>query len=343
MTVNLEVPVITYLGNGITTDFTFSWSSGYPDEIYVKRDGVELKEGVEYELENYEEAHGGSIVFPVAPAVGVQILIYRQTPVTQQVDYVDFEAFPADTHEFQMDKDTRILQEIISGGRGVGGPVNLQAIHWPTYVEIDNSAGNNAFIQPWTTDGLLSGVSLGEVVEQGGPTPIDGDATSKPDGYIWWELGPAPNTGGDPTIIMWTTQVEVASTFAAPTQAVAEFRYDALTGEVKYGYDPLQPLVDPVWTTEGGISPAPVALLQYWIRFEVITGAAIEYLGSPVDTWIDAFAYVVGQEWMGWYVADPGASQTVVARFHIAPDDGGGSPDLDLMITRNVVLTAVQT
>jgi hypothetical protein len=84
MTVNSEFPYLEYVANGVTTRFTFDWSSGDPDDIYVKINGVLAKEGVEYELENWSEPDGGDIVFSTAPVAGTSILIYRDTPVTQQ-------------------------------------------------------------------------------------------------------------------------------------------------------------------------------------------------------------------------------------------------------------------
>ena len=53
MTQNLEVPKISYTGNGTTVNYTFDWKCGDPNENYVNLNGVLLKEGVEYELEDF--------------------------------------------------------------------------------------------------------------------------------------------------------------------------------------------------------------------------------------------------------------------------------------------------
>ena len=192
MTVNVEHPRIEYVGTGINTEFAFLWSSGDPNENYVTVNDILQTEGIEYELEDYTGEFGGRMVFYVPPAAGADVVVYRKTPITQQVDYVEGDAFPADTHEFQMDKDTRILQELRVGGQDTGSSVDLTAIPQATGVLIDNSAGTDAFITPWTTDGLLAGVALGEVIPAGDPVPEDGSPSTKPDGYVWYVLEALP-------------------------------------------------------------------------------------------------------------------------------------------------------
>ena len=190
MTVNFEVPRLSFVGNGVTTEFSFVWSSSDANENYVTVNDVLLTEGIQYEMVDYTPEYGGRMVFYIAPTGTV--VIYRQTPITQQVDYQEGEPFPADTHEFQMDKDTRILQELRAGASEGGTSVDLEAIPGVDHVRIANSAGTDATITPWTPDGLLAGVSMGEVVEAGGSAPADGNPTTKPDGYIWYVLEALP-------------------------------------------------------------------------------------------------------------------------------------------------------
>ena len=340
MTVNAEFPYIQYDGNGVTTDFPFSWSSGDPSEIYVELNRVLLTEGVEYELTDYTKDFGGTQVFNTAPLTTDEVYVYRDTPVTQQLDYVDGQPFPLESHEFQLDKDTRILQEIIEGGRAIGGLVDLDAIQYETYVEITNTSGNNAIINTWTTDGLLSGVSTGEVILNGDSVPVDGNPTDKVPGYIWWYLGPAPEAGGAQGLVMYANPLAINTTTVAPEVARAEFRYNALTGDVEFGFDPQQPLEPPVWTTAQAIDPSPTANNQWWVKFEVIAGTVNEQANSAVDTWLDSVAtFGFPDEFVGWYVLD---GETVTGKFSIAPDDGGGTPDTDFEISRYVTMSATQ-
>jgi len=341
MTVNAQYPYINYTGNGQTIDFSFEWSSGDPTEIYVQLNQVAQKVGVGYELSEYDGEHGGIITFNSVPATGDAVYIYRDTPVTQQLDLVDGEPFPMDMIEFSCDKDTRILQEIIEGGRALGGRVDLEAVPYPTYVEITNTRGNNAFIQPWTTDGLLAGVSMGEVIPNGSPKPSDTDPTSNADGYIWWYLGPEPLAGGNVAVRMHATPLTVNTALPIPYSPRAEFRYDAVTGKVEWGFNKSQPLVEPVWMEDIAFNPIPTVPGTFFIKFEVLSGSVNEAPDSPIDTWIDA-AQLAGtpNQYAAWFVSLGGS---VTAKVTIAPDDGGGTPDPDYAISRYVIMSAIQT
>jgi hypothetical protein len=54
---------------------------------------------------------GGNVVFGVAPAAGNTVFIRRELPLTQEVDYVPNDPFPADTHEAALDKLTMLIQQ----------------------------------------------------------------------------------------------------------------------------------------------------------------------------------------------------------------------------------------
>lgn len=331
MTVNSEFPYISYVGNGVTVMFSFDWSSGDANDIYVKKNGVLLTEGFEYELEEYTPENGGEIVFPEPPETTDTILVYRDTPVTQQVDYEEGAPFPADTHEFQMDKDTRILQEIIEGGRAVGGVVDLDEDQQPEYTDITNTSGTDARIVPWGVDGLSSGVALGEVVPSGDTPPADGDVTAKHNGYIWWVLGFPDNGGGDANITMWTGPVVVDSQTVSPTAARAELLYDASAGEIGYGYDESLPTTVPLWLTQEVFLNPIVVGSTYVVQLELVAG--VTPTGSAVDTWLDADTDA------DWYIT----SGEFIGILHVAPDAGGGAPDETYKISRYITLRAEMT
>jgi hypothetical protein len=192
VTVHFEIPYVQYTGNGATTVFTFDWTQIDPEDMYVELDGVEQIEGIHYELENFKTGYGpdddggGEIVYADPVASGAQLLIKRETPVRQELDYLETTPFQAETHEMQMDKDTLILQEIINAGAATGeGPINLASVEYPTYVEITNTGGENAIIPTWNCDDQLAGVFAGEVTET---APSDGDPDTHADGYMYLEI-----------------------------------------------------------------------------------------------------------------------------------------------------------
>lgn len=189
MTVNSETPFNSYTGNNTTVAFAFTWSSDDDNEVFVSLDGVLLTDNIEYTIEDYDPANGGSVVFATTPTDLETVLIDRRTPVTQQVDYTDA-PFESKVHEDQLDKDTRILQEEINGAfAGTDdGVVDLDAIAQENGVLITNSAGEDALIPNWNPSTLdLAGVVRAEITDA---APANGAATTKPDGYIWYEKAP---------------------------------------------------------------------------------------------------------------------------------------------------------
>lgn len=56
---------------------------------------------------------GGTLTFLVAhDEDAINVLVHRLTPITQLIDYVRYGAFPAETHEFGLDKLTLIMQDV---------------------------------------------------------------------------------------------------------------------------------------------------------------------------------------------------------------------------------------
>lgn len=57
------------------------------------------------------DSNGGSVTTDTAYASGGTITIRRSVPATQEVDYVDTDPFPAETHETALDKLTMLVQQ----------------------------------------------------------------------------------------------------------------------------------------------------------------------------------------------------------------------------------------
>lgn len=108
MTVGTTTRVKTYTGNGITTAFASTFQFF---EIAVYIDAV-LVDPSEYVITQSAPGLTGTITFNVAPPSASAIVISGDTSPTQQTDYVENSAFPAESHERAMDRLAMAIQEL---------------------------------------------------------------------------------------------------------------------------------------------------------------------------------------------------------------------------------------
>ena len=131
------------------------------------------------------------MVFFLPPVADARVLILRRTTISQNVNYTENSIFPAETHEWNLDKITFILQELVNGAFGgidsdgnlVVLTFNLSVTATETKLTINNSGGTDAVLPAWVS-GEKAGVFHGELTTS---APIDGNPTSQPDGYVWIE------------------------------------------------------------------------------------------------------------------------------------------------------------
>lgn len=116
MTISNTTTKKVYSGNGIATVFAYDFIIQSASDVQVFLDilGVLTLQEIttDYAVSGVGNPAGGNITFVVAPETGVSnILIRRATPLTQEVDYIEGDEFPAETHESALDKLTKIVQE----------------------------------------------------------------------------------------------------------------------------------------------------------------------------------------------------------------------------------------
>lgn len=116
MTISNTTTKKVYSGNGIATVFAYDFIIQSASDVQVFLDilGVLTLQAIttDYAVSGVGNPAGGNITFVVAPETGVSnILIRRATPLTQEVDYIEGDEFPAETHESALDKLTKIVQE----------------------------------------------------------------------------------------------------------------------------------------------------------------------------------------------------------------------------------------
>jgi hypothetical protein len=192
MTVSVQVPYLSLLANGTMTDFVFNFGYIETLDVYVRSNGITLTQFSDYTIESTDIYAGGTVVFQNAPAANAIIEIIRITTKSQEIDYESFTSFPADTHEFGMDKDMYILQEMINGAYviidGTTGEVtfltfDLDVALSQYILTITNSGGTDADLPMWVSD-TTAGV-YAAIVDLEANIPADGAASSEPDGVIY--------------------------------------------------------------------------------------------------------------------------------------------------------------
>lgn len=119
MTVSTTTTEVSYTGDGSTTafpvTFQFFGTTTTAELEVIERTiatGAEATKvnGTDYTVSGGNNATG-TVTATTAPASTVQWVIRRNTTQTQETDYVENDAFPAETHEDALDRVTMISQE----------------------------------------------------------------------------------------------------------------------------------------------------------------------------------------------------------------------------------------
>lgn len=117
MTVSSATYRSDYVGNGsvtaFATGFRFLQNSDLKVILTVTATGVETvqAETTNYTVTGADLDAGGTVTMLVAPTSGETLTIKRDVPLTQGTDYVENDAFPAESHELALDKLTMIVQQ----------------------------------------------------------------------------------------------------------------------------------------------------------------------------------------------------------------------------------------
>lgn len=129
MTVSSQTSSVSYLGDGVTTLLPVPFYFLAQTDLVVTRVNADasvttLVLGSDYSVSGAGVQSGGAVTMFAAQVVGVQILINRVVPATQETDYVANDPFPAESHERALDKLTMLVQQAFSYlGRALLRPV----------------------------------------------------------------------------------------------------------------------------------------------------------------------------------------------------------------------------
>lgn len=109
MTVSSSTSKVSFSGNGSLTTFAYSFKIFDQDDLTVilrAADGTETVQTIttHYTVTGVGSASGGNVVFGSAPASGVTVVILREQPLSQGLDLVANDPFPAESLEEALDK-----------------------------------------------------------------------------------------------------------------------------------------------------------------------------------------------------------------------------------------------
>ena len=110
MTITITTNKAQAVGNGGVTAFTYSFPINELSHAQVFLDAHQQASG--FTVSGIGNPAGGTVTFATAPAAGRLVTILRVVPLTQEVDYQPYDAFPAETHEGALDKLTKITQQL---------------------------------------------------------------------------------------------------------------------------------------------------------------------------------------------------------------------------------------
>lgn len=130
-----QVPKVVSTADGVASQFSYSFYAPDPTNVFVASNGALVSSG--WQAVKVSDS-AGYVKFNVAPSSGTTLTIYRSTPMTQETDWQQGQAFYADTLTSAADKLTMIAQELRGGTVNVPGTVT--SAQWASSARIASSA-----------------------------------------------------------------------------------------------------------------------------------------------------------------------------------------------------------
>lgn len=141
MTISASYKPLTYIGNGVTTNFVITWKF-FDKEIEVTDEEGNIYSG--YEVINSNS--GGTVIFKNAPTG--KVIISRKVPLNQSVEFNEGEDFPAEDYEYSLDRIYMSLQDMgYEIGRAVSVPQEFETVEefLATFVKVSNNGYWSAY------------------------------------------------------------------------------------------------------------------------------------------------------------------------------------------------------
>ena len=182
MTVQTLTRRTDYIADGVQTVYAYDFLLLVESHLEVYFDGVLQVGG--FTVQGVGNPGGGTVTFAVAPSANVELTLLREVPLTQDIDYTEYDSFPAETHESGLDLgvmrdqqlaefDERTLHYNVidapDGGSTLPPPQPFQAIGYDQNGNLTNlsvGVGGEPVVNPLQDD-VLSGGTYGYVVTDG--------------------------------------------------------------------------------------------------------------------------------------------------------------------------------
>ena len=182
MTVSTTIIKSSHNGNGSTTTFAYNFKIFADTDLVViirSAAGTETTKTLttHYTVAGVGDASGGSITFTSGniPVSGETVVIRRNVPQTQAIDYIANDPFPAETNEEGLDRTTMIAQQV---SEATDRSIKLSRTNTMTSTEFTVGATDRA-------NKILAFDSAGEIsVTQELGTYKGTDATTTTEAYV---------------------------------------------------------------------------------------------------------------------------------------------------------------
>jgi hypothetical protein len=157
MTIETVISRVVYTASSAQTEFPFAYKFLENADLLVYVDDDLQTSG--YTVTGAGLDAGGEVTFAVGLTAGQVVAISRAPAITQEVDYVENDPFPAETHEGALDKLTMVCQRLEDGvlravKLGVGSSLSDIALAEPEANKalVWNSGGTGIENGPTTTE-----------------------------------------------------------------------------------------------------------------------------------------------------------------------------------------------
>jgi hypothetical protein len=128
VTVPVQTPIISYVGNGISTLFAFPFEILQSADLVVLLNGAPQVFASQFSINGIGNASGGSAQFNTPPQAGDKIIIYREISIERDTDYQDNGDLLASTVNADFDRLWMALQDMSgSSTRALQYPVTEYA------------------------------------------------------------------------------------------------------------------------------------------------------------------------------------------------------------------------